>query len=963
MSPAPPEERQAEADRLLREEPRRPFRLDIEPGIRITLVRLGPEDHLLLVMLHHIVCDGWSMAILFRELAALYRSPPNGDRSPLPPPPLQYGDYASYQQAQLESEAFATELAFWTEYLRGAPDVVELPTDRPRPDVLTFEGEKLIFPLGRPATERLRDFSRREGVSLFMTLTAAFNALISRYTGQDDIVLGVPIANRDRPELASMFGFLIDFQALRTDLSGSPTFRQLLQRVRDGLLVVNAHRALPFDRVVKACHPHRDPSRSPLFQIMLIWKDRDVQMQFLELEGLSASHAAFHPGSSKYDLTLYVTDANDEIWLEVEYNTKLYDAETISRLAIHFETLLDGAVADPSGRAADLPMLSEAERRRLLVECNDAGPPFDAEECISDLFEDQVRKTPDAIAVEHDGRRLSYADLNRRVDQLARHLQGLGVGAEVRVGVCVERTPEMVVGLLAILKAGGAYVPLDPAYPRDRIAFMLQDSQATVLLSQTKLAYSLPAFGAKVVWLDADWPQVADEPQMDLGRSAGPANLAYVIYTSGSTGVPKGVAIEHRNTVALIKWAQGIFTPEELSGVLASTSLCFDLSVYEIFVPLCSGGRVVLVENALALEALPQGTDVTLVNTVPSVMVELVMRVGMPESVLTVNLAGEPLSTDLVDRIYRETRAERVYDLYGPSEDTTYSTYTLRRLEAPATIGRPISGTQAYVLDGNRQLVPFGMPGELYIGGSGLARGYLNRPDLTADRFIPNPFPGAPSPRLYQTGDLVRYQPDGDLVFLGRLDHQVKVRGFRIELGEIEGRLRRHLTVQDAVVVAAEDTPGEKRLVAYVVGKVGESAQAAELRAYLKQALPAFMAPSAFVILDRLPTTPNGKVDRKALPAPERISTARGDGYTAPRNDMERQIAEIWAETLGVGRVSVEDDFFELGGHSLLVVSLSSRLGQALSRPVPDESRLPGPDNRDDGRAARDARRLSETTH
>ncbi len=553
-------------------------------------------------------------------------------------------------------------------------------------------------------------------------------------------MLGVPIANRDRPELASLFGFLIDFQALRTDLSGNPTFRQLLQLVRDGLLDVNAHRALPFDRVVKACHPHRDPSRSPLFQIMLIWKDRDVQMQFLELEGLSASHVAFHPDSSKYDLTLYVTDAGDEIWLEVEYNTKLYDGETISRLAVHFETLLDGAVADPSRCAADLPMLSQAERHRLLVECNDTGPPFDAEECINDLFEDQVRKTPDAVALEHDGRRLSYAELNRRANQLARHLQGLGVGPEVRVGVCVERTPEMVIGLLAILKAGGAYVPLDPAYPRDRIAFMVQDSQTTVLLSQTKLTGSLPASGAKVVWLDTEWPQIADEPQEDLARSAGPANLAYVIYTSGSTGVPKGVAIEHHNTVALIKWAQGIFTPEELSGVLASTSLCFDLSVYELFVPLSSGGRVVLVENALALQALPGGADVTLINTVPSVMVEL-MRLGIPESVLTVNLAGEPLSTELVNRIYRETRAERVYDLYGPSEDTTYSTYTLRRPEAPATIGRPIAGTQAYVLDRNRQLVPFGVPGELYLGGSGLA-GISQSPGTHGREVHHQPFPG-----------------------------------------------------------------------------------------------------------------------------------------------------------------------------------------------------------------------------
>jgi amino acid adenylation domain-containing protein len=521
---------------------------------------------------------------------------------------------------------------------------------------------------------------------------------------------------------------------------------------------------------------------------------------------------------------------------------------------------------------------------------------------------------------------LTYRELNTRANRLAHYLIELGVRPEQVVGMCLERSLNMVVGLLGILKAGGAYVPLDPAYPNDRIAFMLEDSQAQVLVTQQNIAGRMVSRPAKTVCLDADWPQILTNPDRNLSRRAAPHNLAYVIYTSGSTGTPKGVAIEHRSTVTFIKWAQSVFTADELSGVLASTSICFDLSVFELFVTLSLGGRVILVENALGLPSLRTETNVKLINTVPSAIHELLRMKAVPRSVMTVNLAGEPLSTDLVNAIYRQTRASKVYDLYGPTEDTTYSTYTLRSPGVIATIGRPIADTQAYVLDQRRQFVPVGVPGELYLGGAGLARGYLNRPELTAEKFVANPLEDAPSPRLYRTGDLVRWREEGQLEYLGRIDHQVKIRGFRIELGEIESRLRCHPALEQAVVAAREDSPGNKRLVAYLVTTEQKPPDIEELRSHLEQTLPGYMIPSAFVTLNALPLTPNGKVDRKALPAPETLGQAPAGDYVAPRTPLQQQLAQIWSSVLKVERVGLRDNFFVLGGDSLMAAEAMLRV-------------------------------------
>ncbi|MDZ4343796.1 MAG: amino acid adenylation domain-containing protein, partial [Candidatus Binatia bacterium] len=554
--------------------------------------------------------------------------------------------------------------------------------------------------------------------------------------------------------------------------------------------------------------------------------------------------------------------------------------------------------------------------------------------CLHRLFEAQVERTPDAVAVTFENKQLTYRELNRRANQLAHYLKKLGVGPEVLVGICVERSPEMIIGILGVLKAGGAYVPLDPAYPKERLAFILEDSQASILLTQQRLAGSLAERSARVICLDADWDDIVRESDKDTSRGLLPGNLAYVLYTSGSTGKPKGVAIEHKSAAAFLSWAHIVFTPQQLAGVLASTSICFDLSVFELFAPLTSGGKVIVAEDVLALPKLRTPSEVTLVNTVPSALAELLRVNGIPPSVRTINLAGEPLSAKLVQQIYEATSAENVYDLYGPSEATTYSTWAIRTPEGPQTIGKPISNTQIYILDDHLNPVPLGVAGELHIGGAGLARGYWNQPELTAEKFIPDPFGDQPGARLYKTGDVARYLPDGNIEFLGRIDHQVKIRGFRIELGEIESVLCQHPAVQQAVVLAREDIPREKQLVAYLVPK--ESTPTTnDLRSFLQQKLPDYMVPSFFVFLDALPLTPNGKIDRKALPAPDQTRPDLAAPFVAPRTPVEEVLEDIWAEVLGLTQIGIHDNFLELGGHSLRATQIASRVRDAFQVELP----------------------------
>jgi amino acid adenylation domain-containing protein len=933
LRPFPEAGRAAEAQRRVMGVIRHPFDLEKRPPMRAGLLQLSDQTHLFWLSLHHLIFDGLSSEIFLRELAALYEAEVTSRPARIPPLPVQYVDHAVWQRQSLSGEALERPLAYWKRQLLGAPAALALPTDRPRPTAQSDRGAIYPFTVSEELARRLCLLGRRQEGTLFMTLLAAWKALLYRYTGQGDLCVGTPIAGRNRSEIEGVIGFFVNTLVLRTDLSDNPPFTTLLRRVQKTVLGAQAHQDLPFEKLVEALQPARDLSYTPLFQVMFSW--RNAPLPALEVAGLHICPMEIHTGTAKFDLTLEMTKVPEGLRGAFEYSTDLFDEETVVRMARHYRTLLEGIAAHPEARLSDLPMLTETERHQVLVEWNATEAGYPQDRCIHQLFEAQAERTPEAVAVIFEERQLTYQELNARADQLARHLRRQGIGPDVLVGLCMERSIEMVVGLLGILKAGGAYLPIDPNYPRERIAFVLEDTQVSVLLTQQKLLECLPETQACRVCVDGDFPPDSSFPAAGLQRPApDPQNLAYVLYTSGSTGRPKGVAIAHRSAVALLAWAREVFSPEEVTGVLASTSICFDLSVFELFVPLSWGGKVILVENALHLPVLAARQDVTLVNTVPSAIGELIRYNGLAPSVRVVNLAGESLQGTLVQRIYQQKATLKIFNLYGPSEDTTYSTFALIKKEDQGSppIGRPIANTQIYILESDLQPVPIGIPGEIYIGRAGLARGYLNHPDLTAERFIPDPFGQEPGRRLYRTGDLGRWRPDGNIEFLGRIDHQVKVRGYRIELGEIETRLAEHPGVKEAVVVAREDRSEEKRLVAYVVAEGALQPEA--LRGALRESLPEYMIPSAFVFLDKLPLTPNGKIDRKALPMPE-ISAQLEDRYVAPHTPTEEILAGIWAEVLGVERVGIHDNFFDLGGHSLLLVQVHRRLEEAFRRPIP----------------------------
>ena len=915
--------REAELGRLAGEEARRPFDLARGPLLRASLVRLSGEDHAFLCILHHIVSDGWSSGVLVRELSALYEAFSAGRPSPLPPLPVQYPDYAVWQHEHLSGETLAARLAWWRERLAGLPPL-DLPTDRPRTAAAPSRGGRLPVRVPRAAAEGLRQLARENGATLFMVLLAVFQELLHRYARQEDFGIGTPVANRNRSEIEGLIGFFVNSVVLRAEVAGDPPFPILLDRVRDTTLAAYTHQDVPFERLVEELQPERALSRSPLFQVMLALQNAPAEA--LRLPGLTIEPLPLPGGAAKFEILLSLAETGEGLVGEIEHSVDLFDRATVERLTSHFGTLLAGAVAAPGRRLSEMPMLTGAERLELLA-WNDTGEA-DPAGCLHELFEAQAARTPEAVALIDGTRRWTYRELGLRAGLLARRLVRSGVGPEVPVAVCLERTADLPAALLAVLKAGGAYVPLDPAHPRERLAFLLEDSGATVLLTRRGLVEELEGTIPTLAVDDGEEPGAPDRGRPASGVS--PANLAYVLYTSGSTGQPKGVAVEHRSAAALIGWARRTFSAEELAGVLAATSAGFDLSVFEMFVPWATGGTVILAANALELPELPAAGEVTLVNTVPSAIAALARQGGIPPSVRTVNLAGEPLRASLAREVYERSRAGRIWNLYGPTEDTTYSTAApVERSDArEPSIGRPLPGTRAYALDPFGREVPVGVPGELHLAGAGLARGYLGRPALTAERFGPDPFSSEPGARLYHTGDLVRRRLGGDLEFLGRIDHQVKVRGFRIELGEVESVLAGLAGVREAVVMAREDAPGDRRLVAYVTGDAHEG----ELRQALRERLPEFMIPAVFVRLEALPLTPNGKLDRKVLPAPERTEGATRE---APQSEVEEILAGIWSEVLATGSVGIHDDFFALGGHSLLATQVISRVREAFAVELP----------------------------
>jgi amino acid adenylation domain-containing protein len=935
LAQLPAAERENEARQLVSNEARRPFDLATDALLRAVLVKLGDAEHLLLLTFHHIVSDGWSAGILIRELDLLYRAYAAGETPALAPLEVQYADFALWQRSDEHAASLAPALDYWRQKLGDLPPVLDLPTDFPRPPRQRFVGRTMQIELPRPLTEELRNLSRREGATLFMTLLAGWQALLARYTGQTDIVVGTPIAGRTRAEVEGLIGFFINTLPLRTNFDGDPSVRQLLGRVRETALGAFTNQEVPFELLVEELRPERDLSRSPLFQVLFILQNAHRERP--ALGDLAVEMLGADSGTAKFDLTLSLEETEDgELRGWIEYDTDLFAPQTIERLASHYEVLLGAMTGDATRAVSELPLMSEAERRQLLEEFNDTRRDYARDLTLAELFEQQVARTPTRIALVAGDEQLTYAELNARAERLARHLRELGVGAESLVAVCTERTARLVTGLLAVLKAGGAYVPLDPNYPAQRLAYMLADSAAQVLLTEHHLEGRLPEHDATVVHLDDPrWEDNAPD-EVATPNDAAPArrpcaqNLAYVIYTSGSTGRPKGVAITHGSAATLMHWSHEFFSADELAAVLFSTSVCFDLSIFELFVPLTCGGRVVLATDALQLPDLAAAGEVTLINTVPSAMTELLRLRAVPDSVRVVNLAGEALRRSLVEDIYTHApQVARVLNLYGPTEDTTYSTWreVARHLTREPEIGRGLANTRTYVLDASLRLVPVGVRGELYLAGEGLARGYLNRPELTAERFIPDPFAAEPGARMYRTGDVVRFLAEGELEYFGRADHQVKVRGFRIELGEIETALGAQAGVRESVVVVREDARGEKHLVAYVVAAEGAGElRGSELRASLRGRLPDYMIPSAFVLMDELPLTPNGKLDRKRLPAPERGAGADAESFVAPRNALEETLAGYWIEVLGVERVGVDDNFFDLGGHSLLAVQVVARV-------------------------------------
>jgi len=918
--------------RIAKEEVRRPFDLAKGPLVRARLLRLSRDNYVLVVTLHNIVADDWSLNILARELVELYQAFSAGEPSPLSDLPIEYTDYAHWQKYWFQGDVLEQHIAYWRKRLAGTAPVMDLPTERPRPPVQEFRGARHSQVLSKSLSESLKRLSLRERVTPAVTLLAAFQTLLSRYTGQYDIAVGSILAGRERTGTEGLIGLFAHTVVIRTDTAGDPSFRELLSRVRDVAPGDCKHQNVPFDQIVRELRRESDSGRNPLVRVLFSF----IPSISLVRLGWKIANLEVDNGAAKVDLLLQLYDTPDGIVARFTYNTDLFDAVTIHRMQGHYHTLLQGIVANPDQRLSTLPLLTEAERHQLLVEWNSTHEDYPKDSCIHQLFETKVGRTPDSIAVVFEEQRLTYNQLNARANQLSHYLQKLGVGPDVLVGICVERSLEMVVGLLGILKAGGAYVPLDPAYPPERISFMLKEAKVPVLLTQHRLVTSLPKGSARVVCLDTDWHEIEKENIENPVSKVKSVDLAYVIYTSGSTGKPKGVQIPHRAVVNFLTSMSHKPGMTDGDRLLAVTTLSFDIAGLEIYLPLSIGASVEIVRREVSsdgnlLLSKLASSGATVLQATPATW-RILLEAGWEGSRdLKVLCGGEAMPRELAGELLK--RASSVWNMYGPTETTIWSTTSqIAAGDGPITVGRPIANTDVYVLDSQLQLVPVGVPGELYIGGDGVARGYLDRPDLTTEKFIPNPFrERGRGARLYRTGDLARFRTNGELECLGRIDNQVKVRGFRIELGEIESVLDKYPGVKQSVVVAQEDIPGDKRLVAYVAVHQGRSLGAEVLREFLKRSLPDYMLPSQFEFLEALPLTPNGKVDRKSLPKPGYPEVSQKE-QVAPRNKIESKLVKLWESVLSVRPIGIRENFFELGGHSLLVAKLLRRIEEAFAQ-------------------------------
>jgi amino acid adenylation domain-containing protein len=946
---------------VIKEEVKRLFDLKRGPLIRFRIFHLSQDIHALLFAVHHIVFDGWSVDVLLHELAAAYGARIHGRIPKLPSLPIQYADYADWQQKWLEGETRQKQLCYWLEQLKQPLPILELPTDYHHPAVQTYRGRRDSLTLNSRLTNDLRQLSYREGKTLFMTLFAAFNVLLHRYTRQEDLIIGSPIANRTREEIEPLIGFFVNTVALRTNLSGNPTFRDLLGRIHQVCLDAYVNQDLPFEQLVVHLQPERSVSRTPVFQVMFVLQNAHDRQ--ITLPGLEVVCEEISTDTSKLDLTLFLEEFGDQLIATAEYNTDLFKTDTIHRLLGYYERLLEEIVSNPDSHIRDLVLLTEGERKQIVEDLSQPGRDYPWDKCVHQLFAEQAAKTPDAVAVIYQTEQLTYRQLNERANRLAHYLRRQGVKPDTLVGVYLERCADLIVALLGILKAGGAYVPLDSAYPKGRLRQMIEDTGVRTILTQDSLISHLEAHDAQTICLNADWDTISGEPLDSPPSLTEPDHLAYVMFTSGSTGRPKGVAIPHKGIVRLV-FGVDYVNLEGYQTFLQLAPISFDASTFEIWGALLHGHRCVLFPDRIPdlhkLSEILKTYHVSCLWLTSSLFNFIIDE--KPQALRGVSqllTGGEALSVEHVRRALELLPNTQLVNGYGPTENTTFTCcYPIpRRLDErlrSIPIGRPIARTQVYILDQQMNPVPAGTPGELYIGGDGLARGYVNRPELTRELFIGNPFDASGRTKLYKTGDLCRYLIDGNIEFLGRLDHQVKIRGFRIELGEIESTLGRHLAVRQVVVLAREDQPGDKQLVAYIVRARGTSAGPDDMRDYLKETLPEYMIPSAWVFLDSMPLTPNDKIDRNALPAPptshlglraegpwaprglgpERYTETLQAGYVPPETPIQRALAEIFAEVLGVEKVGIHDDFFKLGGHSLLAVRLVDRIlarfGQSL---------------------------------
>lgn len=930
-------DREVQIQQLATEEIKRAFDLEKGPLFRSILLRLDREEHVLILTMHHIISDGWSRGVLVRELMALYQAFCAGKPSPLTELPIQYADFSVWQRKWLQKHALKEQFNYWRQQLKGVPSL-ELPTDRPRPPVQTYHGARHSKMLPKQLAKALKALSKREGMTLFMTLLAAFQTLLYRYTGQENIVVGTPIANRNRTEIEGLIGFFVNTLVLNTALTGNPTFFELLGRVREVALGAYAHQDLPFEMLVEKLHPERDLSHNPLFQVLFVLQN--TSRDTLELSGVTLSELTFDYTTVRFDLEFHLFEkSEEELSCEIIYNTDLFDAETIVRLVAHYHNLLKAIVANPEQRLSDLLLLTEVERHKMMVEWNNTYVDYSSDKCIHHLFEDQVEKTPDALAIAFENEQLSYAELNTRANQLARILRKKGVSPGDVVGMLIERSLEVIVGILGILKAGGAYLPIDNHYPEERIFSILNDSQISLLLTNVLLpnrktgdgkleVLLLDRINEKMICQDTGNPESMNEA----------SDLACIIYTSGSTGKPKGVSLPHRAITNMIHWHHQMLMPSRKT--LQFASLSFDVSFHEIFATLLCGGTLMFLPEETRLEVSRLSyyiRDQQIEKAIlPLVMlhqlaVEYTRWPSLPATLKEISSTGEQLQiNEAVRELFFRLPQCVLHNIYGPTEYQVVTANTMKgdpsAWEVYPPIGEPISNTRVYILDRYLNPVPLGIPGELWVTGAGQAQGYLNNAKQTAEKFIPNPFAKQPGERLYKTGDRTRWLTNGKMEYMGRLDQQVKIRGFRVEPSEVEAAIIDYPSIREAVVFAHENAPGNKQLVCYLVVEEGKTPPSIkELRSFLKRKLPDYMIPPVMMTLDELPLTSTGKIDRDSLPLPDRNRLLETP-FVAPRTPTEKAIAQIWSDVLEIERIGIHDNFFEIGGHSLLATQVISRL-------------------------------------